>query len=181
MRIGRPDRWRPRAAQAAIVAAFVSFAGMGAVARAGGEGSSRAQQPAAVLAVGDALPPLALKDQHGEPAAIGPATRVVLLSRDMDGGGHVKEALADGGRELLASRGAVYVADVSRMPGFVRSAFALPSMRRRPYPVALDETGAATAMLPSEEGKATVLVLEGGRIASIAFAGSSADVRGALQ
>lgn len=148
---------------------------------AGAFAGDEAAQAAVTVKVGDAFPSLQLKDQHDAPVTIGPATRLVLFSRDMDGGGHVKEALAEDGRSRLEDRGAVYIADVSGMPGFVRSAFALPSMRKRPYPIALDETGSATASLPAEEGKATVLVLEDGRITSVTFAGSSADVLGALQ
>ncbi len=176
------ERWREgRTRVAGALGAAILAATLAAAAVVPARADDAVAQPAAAVGVGDALPALALKDQHGEPVPIGAATRLVLFSRDMDGGGHVKEALAEDGRARLESRGAVYVADVSRMPGFVLSTFALPSMRRRPYPIALDETGSATAALPGEEGKATILVLENGRIASIAFAGSAADVLGALQ
>jgi hypothetical protein len=46
------------------------------------------------------------------------------------------------------------------MPGLVRRLFAVPRMRGRPYPVLLDTTGEATAALPAEPGRATVLWLE---------------------
>ena len=98
----------------------------------------------------------------------------------MDGGALVKEALAEDGRARLEAAAAVYVSDISRMPGFVRSAFALPSLRRRDYPVLLDETGEATRALPSMEGKATLLRLDGGRVAGVAFASSAAEVLAAL-
>jgi hypothetical protein len=125
------------------------------------------------LAVGDALAPFELPDQHGKTHSVGSGVRVLILSRDMDGGGVVRAALAergDGATGFLSERGAVYVSDVSRMPSAVRSIFALPAMRRRPYSVLVDEKGEATAGLPWEPGKATLFWLEGLRIARIELA-----------
>jgi hypothetical protein len=66
------------------------------------------------------------------------ATRVLLLTRDMDAGGFVREALAEDGAACLDRAGAVYVADVHRVPGVIRRIVAIPRMRTRPYPVLLD-------------------------------------------
>jgi len=113
--------------------------------------------------VPDRLLAFELEDQHGAPGRVDDGVRVLLLSRDMDGGAVVRDALGskgEGAAGYLLERGAVYVADVSRMPGIVRTLFALPSMRRRPYPMLLDTTGDVTRPLPSEEGRATVLWLE---------------------
>jgi hypothetical protein len=54
----------------------------------------------------------------------------------------------------------------------VRRLIALPRMRGRPYPVLLDEQGTATAALPAQEGKATVLWLEALRPVRADFASS---------
>jgi hypothetical protein len=113
-------------------------------------------------AVPDRLAPFELRDQHGERRAVDASVRVLLLTRDMEGGAVVRGALERKGAEagaFLAERGAVYVADVSRMPRLLRTLFAIPRMRGRPYPVLLDETGEATSALPSEAGRATVLWL----------------------
>lgn len=142
-----------------------------------------AAQPQAVpptVAVGDSLPALPLRDQHDAEVRIDASTRIVLFTRDMDGGGFVKDALADNGSEMLKKAHAVYVSDVSRMPGFVRSTFALPSLRRREYPVVLDEGGTVTAALPYREGEATILALDAGKIAAVSFAKSAAEVTAAL-
>ena len=121
------------------------------------------------------LEPFSLPDQHGASRAVDASVRILVLSRDMDGGAVVREALAkqgDGAAAFLAARGAVYAAAVSRMPGLVRTLFALPRMRARPYPVLLDERGAATAGLPSREGMATVLWLDALHPVRADFAGS---------
>ena len=71
---------------------------------------------------------------------------------------------------MLKAASAVYVSDVSRMPGFILSTFALPSIRRRTYPVVLDKGGTVTASLPYREGKATLLTLDEGKITAVSFA-----------
>jgi hypothetical protein len=46
------------------------------------------------------------------------------------------------------------------MPGPIRAVIAMPRMRRRPYPVLVDETGEPTASLPSAEGRASAIFLD---------------------
>ena len=113
------------------------------------------------LAIGDRLEPVGLEDQPGESHTIDTAVKRLLFSRDMDGGDVLKEAVADQTGESLGALGAVYVADIHEMPGLVARLFAIPAMRKRAYPVLLDRDGTATANLPDEEGKATILVLDG--------------------
>jgi hypothetical protein len=120
-------------------------------------------------AAGATLPALELPDQHGEARAIEPSTRVVVFSRDMSAGRIVKEAVAKAGNDLFDRNRAVYVVDLAGMPGFVRSMFAMPGLRRRPYKLMVDEEGKATADFPSEEGKPTVLVLKDLRIESVSY------------
>ena len=130
--------------------------------------------------VGSKLPPLTLSDQHGKAVAIDSSVRVLIFSREMSGGGIVKEALATDGAKFLEANRAVYVSDVSGMPAVIRSAFALPAMRRRDYRIALDESGEATRDIPSIEGKPTLLVLDAGTIVSIANPGSAEELRAAV-
>ena len=122
---------------------------------------------AEAVAVGATLAARTLEDQHGETRSIDRGTRFVLFSRDMDGGDVIEEALSDAPEGFLEARSAVYVADISRMPGLVTRLFALPSMRRRPYPMLLDRTGDATADLPAEKGRATLVRLEALRVAAV--------------
>lgn len=133
------------------------------------------------LGVGSRLPALTLEDQHGEPHTLDPSLRAVLLSRDMDGGGVIREVLEEGGPALLEGADAVYVADVHGMPGVIRSLIAKPRMRRRPYPMLLDEEGGPTAPFPSEEGKATLILLEELEITGVEHLDSPEDLRAALE
>ncbi len=121
------------------------------------------------FAAGATLPALQLPDQHGEARTLDAATRAVVFSRDMSAGRVVKEAVAKAGNDLFDRNQAVYVVDLKGMPGFVRSLFAMPGLRRRPYKLLVDETGTATADFPSSEGKPTVLVLKALRVERVAY------------
>ena len=129
---------------------------------------------------GDALTPFTLEDQHGEERSVDEATKMVLFSRDMDGGALLKDALADVEPGALASLGAAYVADISGMPALVARMFAVPAMRKRPYPMLLDREGQVTAQLPDVEGQATLIFLEGLVVSRVAHLGSAAELRETL-
>jgi hypothetical protein len=100
-----------------------------------------------------------LPDQHGR-RAIDDSVRVVVFSREMKAGDVVKKAVEKAGPDLFDRNGAVYVVDVKGMPAIIRSWFAMPAMRRRPYKLLVDEEGTKTADIPSIEGRPTVLVLD---------------------
>jgi hypothetical protein len=131
-------------------------------------------------AVGDRVDPMTFETQHGREVTIGPATRLVLVTHDMDAGGIAKAVLTGHTAASLAARRAVYVADIAGMPGFVSRMFAIPRMRKRPYPVLLDRDAATARAFPTAEGKVTAVWLEEQRITRIDQLGSEAAVRTAL-
>jgi hypothetical protein len=98
----------------------------------------------------------------------------------MEAGDRVEEALEDSTGEELQERGVAYLADISGMPKLVARLFALPAMRRRAYPMWLDRDGAATADLPAEPGKVTILRLQALRVTEVSFLDSAEAVRAAL-
>ena len=110
--------------------------------------------------VGDRIDPFTLEDQHGKSHTVDASAKVILFSRDMDGGDVLKEGLADVDPEYLTGRSAVYVADIAAMPRLVARMFAIPAMRERPYAMLLDRDGKGTARLPAVEGQATLLFLD---------------------
>jgi len=118
-------------------------------------------------AVGSVLPRIDLPDQHGEARAIDDSVRVVVFTREMKAGDVVKKAIEKAGPDLFDRNGAVYVVDVKGMPAIIRTLFAMPAMRRRPYKLLVDDEGTKTADIPSIEGKPTVLVLDKLRVTSL--------------
>ncbi len=140
-------------------------------------GAAHAAEP---YAVGDRIDPFTLEDQYGASHTVDDTASVILFSRDMGGGDFLKRALADAPEGFLAEHGAVYVADISGMPSIIARLFAVPSMRRRGYPMLLDRDGATTARLPDVPGKATLLFLEEGALVRVLHADSPDAVRRAV-
>jgi hypothetical protein len=135
---------------------------------------------AAPLAAGDTLE-IQLTDQHDVVGGIDDKTKLVLFTRDMDASDAVKDALAEDGAPGLAAAGAVWVADISRMPRLITRMFALPAMRRRPYRMLLDRDGAATAVFPGEKGRVTLLYVDRRALVRIDYADTVAQVAEALR
>jgi hypothetical protein len=138
-------------------------------------------EPDAPSQIGDRLDGFALPDQFDTEHQLDASVRIVLFGRDMDGGNLLKAALDEEGVSLLEAMHAIYVADIHRMPSLIARMFALPSMRKRPYPVWIDKEGEVTARLPSEPGKATILGLRELRITSIEFADTPEAVRAGVE
>ena len=131
------------------------------------------------LVRGSTLPPLTLTDQHDVAVTIGPETRFIVFTRDMDAGDLVKGALAQQPK-LLESAQAAYISDISGMPSMIAKVFAIPAMRKRPYRILLDRDGKTTAALPSIEGQATLIAQNNLQIESVTYLDSSAALLAAL-
>jgi hypothetical protein len=134
----------------------------------------------AVAEVGSTLPALSFEDQHGESHSLDASVRLIVFTRDMDAGDIVKETLAENGGEVLAANAAVYITDVHGMPSLIRSLFALPSMRKRPYAMWLDVEGEDTTILPAREGQPSLIHLDAMRVTRIDSIASGAALREAL-
>jgi len=134
----------------------------------------------AQVGAGTKLTPPSFRDQHEATQRIDETVRVVLFTRDMDAGKLVKEALAENGAEQLGKARAVYVSDISAMPSMVTRLFALPSMRKRGYPILLDRDGSLTRDLPAQNGKVTLLELRHLEVVAVKYLDSAQGVRDAL-
>jgi len=134
----------------------------------------------AVSEVGSTLPALTFEDQHEEPHTLDASVKLIVFTRDMDAGEIVKETLAENGGEVLAANGAVYITDVHGMPSLIRSLFALPSMRKRPYAMWLDVEGEDTKILPAREGQPSLIHLDAMTVSRIDSIATAAALREAL-
>ena len=125
---------------------------------------------AAVLQPGETLPPINLTDQHEKPLAIARDTRLVFFAAEMDGSRLMTKALAALPATALKDRNAVYIADISGMPGLVSIMFAGPKLQREAYTVALVKDAKEAAILPRKPGAVTVLRIDDGKVIAIEFA-----------
>ena len=128
---------------------------------------------AAEWGLGGRISPFTLADQNGVEHRVDANVRVIILSPDMDAGDVVKIALARHGKGLLTKHDAVYLADVSGMPGMVRRMFVLPKLKERPYPMLLDAEGDIARKLPRREGFASLIFLDRLRVGAVEYVGTA--------
>ncbi|MFN3770664.1 MAG: FAD/FMN-containing dehydrogenase [Ectopseudomonas guguanensis] len=119
---------------------------------------------ALALEPGERLAPWTLLDQHDEPYTLNDETRILLVARDMAGAKLVDAALEGKPKGYLEQRQAVFLADISRMPGVIASLFALPKMREYNYRILLDRDARIAPRYPAGEGEVLWLQLQDGRL-----------------
>lgn len=132
------------------------------------------------VAVGKALPALNVKDQHDKPWAIAPSTRLVIFAAGRKASNLVQTVLQALPNDPLTPRAAVYLADMSKMPGFITRTFALPTLKSLPYAVgvSLDET--TLANWPRQPDAVTLIELDLGVVKRISHATTETDLRAEL-
>lgn len=119
---------------------------------------------ALALEPGERLAPWTLLDQFDVPYTLNEETRILLVARDMDGAKLVDAALKGKPRGYLEERQAVFLADISRMPGVIATLFALPKMRDYHYRILLDRDARIAPRYPAGEGEVLWLQLDDGRL-----------------
>ncbi|UUY08527.1 FAD/FMN-containing dehydrogenase [Pseudomonas sp. J452] len=130
-----------------------------------------------VMAVepGERLAPWTLLDQFEQPYSLDEQLQVLLVARDMEGAKLLEAALQGKPKGYLEQRHALFLADISRMPGPIASLFAVPAMRDYSYRVLLDRQARVVPRYPA--AAATVLWLdlrEGRLLAQRSFTDASA-------
>ena len=140
--------------------------------------------PLALLAgpveVGQPLPALTLKDQHDKAWQIEVDTKLVLFAAGRKASNLALAVLSAQPKGFLEQRNAVYLADMSRMPGFVTRTFALPSLREQPFRVGVSLDERVLADGPAQPDAVLLIDLEQGRVSRTRSAGSEAELRTAL-
>ena len=131
--------------------------------------SSAAVADRPAIKVGDTLVPISLLDQFEKPLNVTAETKVLLFSRDMDGGEIIQAAFADTPDDQRPAN-LVYVADISGMPSLIAKYVAVPKMQDYPFTLGLDREGEITAAFPVVKGQATIIKLNDLKIQSIEFA-----------
>ena len=109
------------------------------------------------------------KDQHEQAYTFdAKTTRYLLVSHDMETGKKANGALTALGKDHLASKKAVYIANIHGMPGVGRM-FALPKMKKYDHRIILGDDAALIADFPEQKGKVTVLGLSNGKVESVQY------------
>jgi hypothetical protein len=135
---------------------------------------------AAPLAVGDAIPAITAKDQHGAAYAFTNGTPHLLVAVEMDAAKAANQKLTEQGAGFLEKHGAVYLMDIHPMPGIAK-VFALPKMRKYPHRIVLIETKGVLNWAPTKAGHVSVLSLTpDGKVSKIAYWNPTTDSASSL-
>lgn len=129
---------------------------------------------------GQPLPALQLKDQHDQDWRIAADTKLVVFAAGRKASNLALAVLAPQPKGFLAARHAVYLADMSKMPGFITRTFALPSLRQQKFEVGVSLDEKTLADWPRQEDAVTLIRLDGGRVVSHEYATTEAQLKAAL-
>ena len=129
---------------------------------------------------GQAMPSVVVQDQHEQPWRITADTRLVLFATGRKASNLAMEVLGQQPKGFLATRHALYLADMSKMPGFITRTFALPSLREQPFAVGVVLDEKRLADWPRQEDALTLIRLETGRVVAVDYAANAASLREAL-
>ncbi len=138
-------------------------------------------QGALAVTVGQPLPALALKDQHDKPWQITAGTRLVFFAAGRKASNLMQTVLQALPKDQLTRKNALYLADMSKMPGFITRTFALPALKEMPYPIGVSLDEATLAAWPRQTDAVTLIELDQSGVKRISYASTEADLRAALE
>lgn len=134
-------------------------------------------QPASV---GDSLTPVTWQDQFEHPVPLTDATHVVIFVSEKPVSEWVTTCLSALPTDTLDRMKAVYVSDISAMPALITKAFALPKLRKLPFPIALARDTSEVSFLPHRPGTATWIRIQGRQVQSIQYLRDAAELDKAI-
>ncbi len=118
--------------------------------------------------VGDTLPAITLSDQFDKEFTVGGKDKLVIMAFEKDISIAISNYLKQQPASFLATHHSKYISDISAMPSFLSSMFALPKMKKFPFSILLikDDFGKQFART---EGKMTVYQIKDHKVHSIQF------------
>lgn len=136
---------------------------------------------AQALETGERLAPWTLSDQFEQAYTLDDDLRILLVARSMDAAKLLDAALEGQAKGYLEARQALFVADISRMPGLIGKLFAIPAMRDYSYRVLLDREAQVVPQYAAPEQGVLWLQLERGVLRERRVFTDAAALRAALE
>ena len=139
-----------------------------------------ANQSAGAARLGDSLI-MELKDQHDQAVVISEQTNLILFAAGKSTSALMSKTLEELPPSTLKDKKAIYVADISGMPGFITKMVAIPKMQKRPYTIAVLKDDVQSKRFPQKDDAITIVKLTGGKVTEINFVAKQEEITKALQ
>lgn len=120
--------------------------------------------------VGESFPSLNLVDQYDEKREIKTkGSTTLMLSFEKDVSKQIKNYIYTQEENYLTKHHIHYISDISTMPSFITSMFAIPKMKKFNFNISLIYDKKEAKTLIRKEGKVTIVRLKDNKVTSIQF------------
>jgi len=129
------------------------------------------------LSIGSELD-LKLPDQFDKEQQLQNNTKILIFAFSKNTGHIIRQFISTKNKNFLENQKALFVADISKMPVFIRNTFALPDLRKSPYKILLiyDRAIATTFEKGIDKDKVIILELKNKQIMTIKYANSISEL-----
>jgi len=127
----------------------------------------------AELKVGDSFPQITLPDQFDNNLSVSKEDKYILMTFEKDISVEIKDFLMTKEKGFLENNNVKFVSDISSMPGFVTTMFALPKMRKYPFSVMLIYDEDEGKRFNAQEERITLYKLDNMKITDIKYVTSA--------
>jgi len=118
--------------------------------------------------VGDKLPTITLEDQFEKSQKITSKDKMIIMAFEKDISIAIADYLKTKPDSFLATHNTKYISDISSMPSFITSMFALPKMKKYNFSVMLIDNDFGEKF-NRKEGKITLFKIKNKKIKEIQF------------
>ena len=109
---------------------------------------------------GQPFPAYTLPNPHGVTNTLKSSTRAVIISSEKDVSGMVRDWLLTKKTDFLEQHRAEYVADITPMPAIITTLFAMPKMKKYPFPMLLADDPQFARNYPNQKGHIALFLLD---------------------
>ncbi len=146
------------------------------------DGSKYSANVPAAFTVGSTLD-FTLPDQFGKEVTLSNDTKKLVFTFEKDASHLMKDFLRQEEKGFLNKQHALYVADISPAPVFIRNTFIIPDLQKSTYPVLLihEEEMAKKFRYDSKSEAIKIVTLENKTVTDIRFVNTLEEFEAALQ
>ena len=131
--------------------------------------------------IGEKINHFNLKDQFTQEHNISKIPKIIVIAFEKESSYLFNVYMKNKNNDFLKKHDILFLADISQMPSFVTTSFALPRMRTYSYPVLLIYNENEASRYPYAEQRLTILKLDAGVIKSIGFASNLKELENDLK